>query len=97
MRHIGTALHILAATAIIAAIWTPWHWQMAATAVLLLLAGAMAHGSRQIARTSVDQPVSADGYAGDNPASADTLGNSTGPHVHYAASTTSRTYGKQAN
>lgn len=86
MRIIGNTLHALAAAAIIAAIWSPWHWQMAATAALLFLAGAMAHGSAQLTKAALDQPSSADG-----------TGNSTGHHVHHTASTTRPTYGKQAD
>lgn len=100
MRIIGNTLHTLAAAAIIAAIWTDLHWQFAATAVLLLLAGAMAHGSTQIAQSALDQPTSADGTdKNGNPLSADSPalreterlagegqpGNSTGPHLRIKA------------
>lgn len=50
MRHIGNTLFILAAASTIAAIWTPLHWQFAATAVLLFLAGAYAHGTHLTAQ-----------------------------------------------
>lgn len=47
MRHIGNTLFILAAASTIAAIWSPigtW-WQWLASATLLFLAGAYAHGT----------------------------------------------------
>ena len=50
MRHAGNTLFILAAAAIVAAIWTPLHWQFAATATLLFLAGAYAHGTHLAAQ-----------------------------------------------
>lgn len=86
MRIISNTLHTLAAAAIIAAIWSPWHWQFAATAVLLLLAGAMAHGSRQIVADQVTE--GADLISRDIAAANErkTSQNTTRP-----------TYGKQAD
>lgn len=70
MRTIGNALLILSATSIVAAIWSPLHWQFAATAVLLFLAGAYAHGTHLAAQP----PTRHD----DAP-----TGNATGPHLHH--------------
>lgn len=78
MRIIGNTLHILAAAAIIAAIWSPWHWQMAATAVLLLLAGALAHGTHLATQAPTHE---------DNTPT----GNSTGPHLHHSKAGTEHT------
>lgn len=58
MRALGNTLCTLALVATVAAIWTPLHWQFAATALLLLLAGAIIHGSRQAV---ADQIVDATG------------------------------------
>lgn len=52
MRHIGNTLFILAAASTIAAIWSPigtW-WQWLASATLLFLAGAYAHGTHLTAQ-----------------------------------------------
>lgn len=46
MKFLGSTCHVLAALAVIAAIWSPvgaW-WQFLATALLLFLAGAMVLG-----------------------------------------------------
>lgn len=72
MRHIGNALFILAAASAVAAIWSPigaW-WQWLASAVLLFLAGALAHGTHLAAQP----PARRD----DAP-----TGNATGPHLHH--------------
>lgn len=61
MRHIGNALFILAAASTIAAIWTPLHWQFAATAVLLFLAGAYAHGTHHAAQAPHTEATPAEG------------------------------------
>lgn len=78
MRHIGNTLFILAAASIVAAIWTPLHWQFAATAVLLFLAGAYAHGAHLTAQA----PTPHD----DAP-----TGNATGPHLHHDTTGASHT------
>lgn len=52
MRHIGNTLFILAAASTTAAIWSPigtW-WQWLASAILLFLAGAYAHGTHHAAQ-----------------------------------------------
>lgn len=83
MRHLGNTLHILAAAAIIATIWSPigaW-WQWLASAALLFLAGALAHGTQaqgDHAPTNLEDPDS----RGDNPhplAEQNLTGNATGP------------------
>lgn len=73
MRHLGTTLHALAAAATIAAIWSPigtW-WQWLTTALLLFLAGALAHGTH--AQNNTTPTLDA-----DHP-----TGNATGPHLHH--------------
>ena len=64
MKHIGTALFILAAASTTAAIWSPigaW-WQWLATAILLFLAGALAHGTAlQQATPTEAEPIRTDG------------------------------------
>ena len=71
MRHAGNTLFILAAATTTAAIWSPigaW-WQFAATAILLFLAGAYAHGTHLAAQAPA---------ADDHP-----TGRATGPHLHH--------------
>lgn len=86
MKQLGYALHIAAAGSIACAIWLPHTWQFAATAVLLFLAGAMAHGSRQIVADQVTE--GADLISRDIAAANErkTSQNTTRP-----------TYGKQAD
>lgn len=86
MRHIGNTLFILAAASTIAAIWSPigtW-WQWLASAILLFLTGALAHGTslgRDITATPTGiDPISTDGPpdANGNPRPAQTR-----PHNNY--------------
>lgn len=40
MKTLGTTILVLAFAAALAGIWTPYHWEFAATAVLLFFTGA---------------------------------------------------------
>lgn len=44
-RPLGLILLVLSAVALLCAIWTQYHWQMVATAVLLLFVGAAILGN----------------------------------------------------
>lgn len=49
MKTIGRLTIAITIILVIAAIWSPWHWQMAATAVLALVAGAAILGDSDAA------------------------------------------------
>lgn len=80
MRHLGTTLHTLAAAATIAAIWSPigsW-WQWLTTAVLLFLAGALAHGTHAQNNTAPTP-----GATDPQPHDDTTRASRTNPHNNY--------------
>lgn len=91
MRALGNTLCTLALVATVAAIWTPLHWQFAATALLLLLAGAIIHGSRQAV---ADQVVGATGMIEQDV--VDAL-DRRAKQMDALYDRSPRTYGKRAN
>lgn len=97
MKPIGYTLLALTGIAALAAIWSPWHWQMGATAALLLFTAAGLLGSTEKHAQEGQETAQSDQNAasGAECHPVDSDASTALPRDHYPPH--GRTYGRKAD